>query len=74
MQKENIALMPIDLEIRNSHYFIVSAKLPRENLKEPFFLDSLLHRFHLADVNKNRPEEQDVLVRPLHYDENDPRI
>jgi len=74
MQKENIALMPIDLKIRDGHYFVVSAKLPRENFKEPFFLDSLLHRFHLADVNKNRPEEQDVLVRPLHYDENDPRI
>ena len=74
MQKENITLIPIDLKIRDGHYFVVSAKLPRENFKEPFFLDSLLHRFHLADVNKNRPEEQDVLVRPLHYDENDPRI
>lgn len=74
MQKESSALMPIDLQIRDGRYFIVSAKLPRENLKEPFFLDSLLHRFHLADVNKSRPEEQNVLVRPLHYDENDPRI
>ena len=66
--------MPIDLKVRDGRYFIVSAKLPRENFKEPFFLDSLLHRFRLADVDKNKPEEQDVLVRPLHYDENDSRI
>lgn len=74
MRKEDFARMPIDLNIRNGCYFVVFAKLPRENLKEPFFLDSLLHRFHLADVDKNKSDEQKVLVRPLHYDENDPRI
>lgn len=74
MQKENHALMPIDLKVRDGRCYIVSAELPRENFNEPFFLDSLSYRFHVADVNKDRPSEQNVLVRPLHYDESDPRV
>ena len=68
MQGEDFALMPIDLTICNGRYFVVLAKLPRKS-QEPFFLDSLLHKFHLADVDKNKSDEQNVLVRPLHYDE-----
>ncbi|MDO8569368.1 MAG: hypothetical protein Q7R89_01120 [bacterium] len=71
---ENEMHMPIDLRVRDGKYYVVSAILPRQNLNDPFFLDSLSYRFAIAEVNKNKPEEQSALVRPLHYDENDSRL
>ena len=73
-KKENLMHMPIDFRIRGGKYYVVSAILPRQNLNEPFFLDSLSYRFAIAEVNKNKPEEQNALVRPLHYDKNDSRL
>ena len=73
MQGEDFALMPIDLTICNGRYFVVLAKLPRKS-QRPFFLDSLLHKFHLADVDKNKSDEQNVLVRRFIMTKNDPRI
>jgi hypothetical protein len=69
-----IGLMPIDIKTLDGQFYIASAKLPKDNFKEPFFIDSLSRRFHIADVDKIVPGEQDMLVRPLHYDEGDARI
>ncbi len=66
--------LPIDLHIANGECHVVLAKVPKINLTDPFFLDSLAGQFRVADVNKLIGEEQNVLVRPLHYDMNDPRI
>lgn len=74
MKEEDSVSMPIDLRIRDRHCYIVSAKLPKESLEEPFFLDSLSRHFHIADVDKTTSNEQEMLVRPLHYDETDERI
>ncbi len=73
MKKDEMHI-PIDLRNRKGRYYVVSAILPRQNLNDPFFLDSLSHRFDIAKVDKNKPREQHALVRPLHYNENDPRI
>ena len=73
--KENdVAHLPIDLHMRDGEYFVVSIEIPRDNLRDPFLLDSLAQRFKIADISKTAVEEQAVLVRPMHYDLTDPRI
>ncbi|MBA3788886.1 hypothetical protein H0X32_00630 [Patescibacteria group bacterium] len=66
--------LPISLGTKNGKIVVVMARIPRVGLHEPFFIDSLDGRFHLAHISKSIESEQDVLVRPLHYDENDDRI
>lgn len=73
-KSKEIALLPIDLRFADGKSYVVLAKVPRVNLTDPFFLDSLAGSFHVADVNKAAGDEQNVLVRPLHYDVTDPRI
>jgi hypothetical protein len=68
------ASFPIDLEVSDGKYYVVLAKIPRTNLDDPFFIDSLTQRFNIAEVNKTTEAEQKVLVRPLHYNRNDDRI
>src|SRR3989344_1568068 len=72
--KEVEMRFPIDLLSRGGMYYIVSAILPKQHFSDPFMLDSLQYRFGIAEVSKDAPDEQNVLVRPLHYDENDSRI
>lgn len=71
---QNEILFPLDLQIREGKCFVILAKLPRVSFGEPFFVDSLSQRFHLADISKDAQGEQDVLVRPLHFHEEDPRL
>ncbi|MDO8590792.1 MAG: hypothetical protein Q7R65_02325 [bacterium] len=71
--EEQVA-MPIDLRTHNGELCMVSFSLPQSNFTEPFFLDTLSRRFRIAEVDEDTPREQEVLVRPLHYDETDPRI
>ncbi|MEX0917437.1 MAG: hypothetical protein WDZ90_02865 [Candidatus Paceibacterota bacterium] len=73
-QKIGVACLPIDLCVKDGKYFVVLAKVLKDNLRDPFFLDSLAVKFKVADVSKTETKEQGVLVRPLHYDLNDVRI
>ena len=66
--------MPVSLRVRNNQLFVVSFLLSETNFTEPFFLDSLSRRFKIATVNESLVQEQQTLVRPLHYDKKDPRI
>ncbi len=70
---ENVAL-PICLDITDEGIGVVLAKIPKLNLREPFLIDSLSTRFGVADVSKEIESEQNILVRPLHYNVNDERI
>ncbi len=70
----DVTHLPIDLHVRDGKYFMVLAEIPRDNLRDPFLLDSLAQRFNIADISKTADEEQEVLVRPVHYDPADTRI
>ena len=71
---QNEILFPLDLQVHNGEACIMLARLPQVNFKEPFFVDSLSRRFQIADISKKAPGEQDVLVRPLHFDDGDMRF
>lgn len=74
MDLEDTALLPIDIKEIHNKWFVVLASIPRTALTDPFLLDSLEKRFKLAAVDTKTPSEQDLLVRPLHYDLTDERI
>ena len=66
--------VPIDVQILKGALHVVVARLPRSKLTEPFFVDSLAGHFNIANVNKVTPDEQIVLVRPLHFGGADARV
>lgn len=75
-QEQDIGMthLPIDLCVRDGKHFVVLAEIPRDNLRDPFLIDSLAGRFNIADISKTATKEQDVLVRPVHYDADDAQI
>jgi Trp operon repressor len=71
---QNEILFPLDIQVHNGETCVMLARLPQVNFKEPFFVDSLSRRFQIADISKKALGEQDVLVRPLHFDDSDTRF
>ena len=53
---------------------IISFKTPRIYFKEPFFIDSLVKNFNLLESQIKLPNEDELLSRPVHYDEKDSQI
>ncbi len=71
---QNEILFPLDIQVHNGETCVMLARLPQVNFKEPFFVDSLAYRFQIADISKVASGEQDILVRPLHFDDKDTRF
>ena len=74
MSDEDVVYFPIDFRFEEKLNYIVSIVIPRQKFEDPFLLDSLSGRLNIATVNKEKSGDQNLLVRPLYYDENDPRI
>lgn len=70
----NEILFPLDIQVHNGETCVMLGRLPQVNFREPFFVDSLARRFQIADISKVASGEQDVLVRPLHFDDSDTRF
>lgn len=66
--------IPVELCKRDSHLFVVSLSLPRGHFKDPFFIDSLVKSFNILKSEIKLPEENELLARPIHYDEKDKRV
>lgn len=66
--------IPVELQKRNSDLFVVSLSLPRGYFSDPFFIDSLAKSFNILKSKIKLPEEDELLARPVHYDEKDKRV
>jgi hypothetical protein len=52
----------------------VSLALPRDYFRDPFFIDSLAKSFNILKSEIKLPQEDELLARPIHYDEKDDRV
>lgn len=66
--------IPVELQKRDSDLFVVSLSLPRGYFSDPFFIDSLAKSFNILKSEIKLPEEDELLARPVHYDEKDKRV
>jgi len=66
--------IPVELCKHDSDWFVVSLSLPRGYFKDPFFIDSLAKSFNILKAEIRLPEEDELLARPVHYDETDKRV
>lgn len=66
--------IPVELCKRGSDLFVVLLTLPRGYFREPFFIDSLARSFSILKAEIKLPEEDELLARPVHYDEKDKRV
>ena len=66
--------IPVELCKRGSDLFVVLLTLPRVHFREPFFIDSLVRSSSILKVEIKLPEEDELLARPVHYDEKDKRV
>ena len=66
--------IPVELCKRDSDLFVVLLTLPRGYFREPFFIDSLARSFSILKAEIKLPEEDELLARPVHYDEKDERV
>lgn len=67
-------LVPVDLRRDKSNIFVVAFLLPRSYFCEPFFVDSLAKSFDFLKSQIKLPLEDELLARPVHCDEKDPRV
>ncbi len=70
---ENIRI-PVDLLRNEQGLFVVSLLLPRTYFREPFFIDSLAKSFNILKSEIKLSKEDELLVHPVHYDQNDKRV
>lgn len=66
--------IPVELCRRDTGLFVVLLRLPRGYFREPFFIDSLARSFSILKAEIKLPEEDVLLVRPVHYNEADKRV
>ncbi len=66
--------IPVELWECSSELFIVSLTLPRGYFREPFFIDSLAKSFDILKSEIKLPKEDELLARPVHYDDKDGRV
>ena len=66
--------IPVELCKRDSGLFVVLLTLPRGYFREPFFIDSLARSFSILKAEIRLPKEDELLARPVHYDETDKRV
>ena len=71
---DDVVQIPVELQKRDSDLFVVSLSLPRGYFRDPFFIDSLAKSFNILKSEIKLPEEDELLARPVHYDEKDRRI
>lgn len=66
--------IPVELWKDGSDLFVASLSLPRGYFRDPFFIDSLAKSFNILKSEIKLPEEDELLARPVHYDEKDKRV
>ncbi len=66
--------IPVAMNKVGDSYEVVLFKLPKNYFKEPFFIDSLAKNFDILKTQIKLPEEDELLARPLHFDQNDQRV
>lgn len=66
--------IPVELCKRGPGLFVVSLTLPRGYFRDPFFIDSLARSFSILKAKIKLPEENELLARPVHYNEKDERV
>ncbi len=71
---DNQVQIPVELCRRDPGLFVVLLTLPRGYFREPFFIDSLARFFGILKTEIKLPEEDELLARPVHYDEKDKRV
>ncbi|MEI6191114.1 MAG: hypothetical protein WCP24_01935 [bacterium] len=69
-----IVEIPITITRINSKINIVSFKTPRIYFNEPFFIDSLVKNFNILQSQIKLPNENELLSRPVHYEETSNQI
>jgi hypothetical protein len=66
--------IPIELLKRGNDFYVVSLDISRTYFRDPFFIDSLANILPDVKSQIKLPEEDELLARPVHYDEKDERI
>src|SRR5574343_60046 len=66
--------IPIEISKRGNDFYVVSLITSRTYFRDPFFIDSLAKILPDVKSQIKLPEEDELLARPVHFDENDQRI
>lgn len=66
--------VPVTLRVAGSKIYVVCFDLVRTHFREPFFIDSLGRHFSVVKTQIKPPEEDELLTRPIHYNERDGRV
>ena len=64
----------IEISKRGNDFYVVSLTTSRTYFYDPFFIDSLAKILPEVKGQIKLPEEDELLARPVHFDENDERI
>jgi len=71
---EDQVQIPVELRKSGTDLFVVSLIWPRGYFRDPFFIDSLARLSFISKSEIKLPEEDELLARPVHYDEKDRRV
>ena len=66
--------IPIEILKRGNDFYVASLITSRTYFRDPFFIDSLAKILPGIKSQIKLPEEDELLARPVHFDEDDQRI
>ncbi len=66
--------IPIEISKRGNDFYVVQLITFRTYFRDPFFIDSLAKILPEVKGQIKLPEEDELLARPVHFDENDQRL
>lgn len=66
--------IPIEISKRGNDFYVVSLITSRTYFRDPFFIDSLAKILPDVKSQIKLPEEDELLARPVHFDENNQKI